>query len=392
MVDGLWGIKFKMSSTKTVSGRNPATGKGLLVVVEGDHITDIKSTSYTGSHWISAGLIDLQVNGFAGIDLNDGAVNPDRVLALAHKLSSLGITTFLPTVITASFEQVHDTLDVIHRARLAHPLLARMIPCIHLEGPCISPEDGPRGAHPAEHVRPPNLQEFNTWQQVCDRLIGLVTLSPHWSNTAEFIQALVQQGVYVSIGHTHADHLQINAAVDAGARLSTHLGNGASAMMPRHPNAIWSQLADDNLSATFIADGHHLPAETFKSMLRAKGLSKSILVSDVAAPGGLAPGTYQQYIGGNVVLNEDGRLGIEGTPYLAGAARPLSDCVATAITMAEITLADALTMATTNPGQFIGRSGQLALGEPADIISFDWEPGQRTLDIQQVFIGGSHRI
>jgi len=263
-----------------------------------------------------------------------------------------------------------------------------MIPCVHLEGPSISPEDGPRGAHPAEHVRAPDLQEFTAFQHVCDGLIGLVTLSPHWPNTPEFIQALRRQNVHVSIGHTHACHEQINAAAVAGATLSTHLGNGAAAMMPRHPNAIWSQLANDNLCATFIADGHHLPAETFKSMLRAKGLSNSILVSDVAAPGGQTPGTYQQYIGGNVVLDEVGRLSIEGTPYLAGAAKPLPDCVATAITMADISLADALTLATSNPARIINRRRQLAIGEPADIICFGWEPGSGTLDIHQVAFDG----
>ncbi len=377
---------------KTVTGRDPVSGKGLHIVVKDGCISDIKQTDDTGNRWLSTGLIDLQVNGYAGIDLNDGALDSDRVILLAKKLLSLGITSFLPTIITASLEQVQDAVSAIHTARVTHPLAERMIPCVHLEGPSISPADGPRGAHPAEHVRAPNLQEFNACQQACDGLIGLVTLSPHWTNSAKFIQALVQQNVRVSIGHTHASHEQINTATEAGATLSTHLGNGAAAIMPRHPNAIWSQLANDNLCATFIADGHHLPAETFKSMLRAKGLPNSILVSDVAAPGGLAPGTYQQYIGGNVVLDKDGRLSIEGTPYLAGAAKPLPDCVATAITMADISLADALTLATTNPGRVISRCRQLAIGEPADVISFAWEPGSSTLDIHQVVLGCNHVI
>jgi len=381
-----------MNNIKTVTGRNPVSGKGLHVIVKDDCIHDIKQTSDTGNRWLSAGLIDLQVNGYAGIDLNDGALDSERVPLLAKTLLSLGVTNFLPTIITASVEQMRDALNAIHSARLAHPLVERMIPCIHLEGPSISPEDGPRGAHPAEHVRAPDLQEFNACQKVCDGLIGLVTLSPHWPNTPEFIRALAQQDVQVSIGHTHASHEQINAAANAGATLSTHLGNGAAAMMPRHPNAIWSQLANDKLAATFIADGHHLPAETFKSMLRAKGLSNSILVSDVAAPGGLAPGTYQQYIGGNVLLDEDGRLSIEGTPYLAGAAKPLPDCVATAITMADISLAEALTLATSNPARVINRCRQLSIGEPADIIAFDWEPGSSTLDIHQVVFGDDHVI
>lgn len=372
-----------------LSGRDPATGKGLQLEFDNDRIVSIQHTDNPGSQWLSPGLIDLQVNGFAGHDLNDGTVTSDRVHALAKRLASLGITSFLPTIITASFEQVRDALIAIRAARSTYPLLARMISCVHLEGPCISPEDGPRGAHPAAHVRAPDLQEFSLWQEACDGLVGMVTLSPHWPDSTIYITALRRQGVRVAIGHTHADHQQINAAVAAGAQLSTHLGNGAAAVMPRHPNAIWSQLANDDLCATFIADGHHLPAETFKAMLRAKGLSQSILVSDVAAPGGLEPGTYQQTIGGTVVLTADGRLGTAGTPYLAGAARPLPDCVATAVTMAGISLADALTLATQNPGRFIDRSGILAVGEPADIIAFDWEKGDRSLTIRKVVIAGN---
>ena len=263
-----------------------------------------------------------------------------------------------------------------------------MIPGIHLEGPYISPLDGPRGAHPVEHVRAPDLQEFNRWQQSCQGLIRLVTLSPHWPQSSDFIQALCQQGLHVSIGHTDASHEQITQAVNSGASLSTHLGNGASAQLPRHPNIIWSQLAEDRLTACFIADGHHLPAETFKTMLRAKGMASSILVSDIAAPAGLPPGVYQQNIGGRVLLEDTGRLSMEGTGYLAGAARPLPDCVATAITHADISLGDAISLATVNPAQFADRSGRLKIGNPADIIQFDWQPGDRTLTMCSVILHG----
>ncbi|MFN4211980.1 MAG: N-acetylglucosamine-6-phosphate deacetylase, partial [Devosia sp.] len=155
-----------------------------------------------------------------------------------------------------------------------------------------------------------------------------------------------------------------------------------------HPNFLWAQLADDRLSASFIADGHHLPADTLIAMQRAKGLDRSILVSDLAAPGGLQPGIYDQPIGGRVQLWADGRLGTPGTPYLAGAALPLSACVARAATMTGLSLADTLAMATRNPGRFVKGRGVLEIGARADLIRFSWEKGARELRIVETYLAG----
>lgn len=212
----------------------------------------------------------------------------------------------------------------------------------------------------------------------------MVTLSPHWEEAPEYIRALAAAGVHVAIGHTHATTAQIVAAVDAGATLSTHLGNGAAAMLPRHPNLLWTQLAEDRLTATFIADGHHLPADTFRAMTRAKSLERSILVSDAVALAGLEPGIYDQAIGGQVELSADGRLGIVGTPFLAGAVRSLADGVALATAMGRLPLGDALRLATSNPGRLVGGRGSLRIGAPADVIRFRWQPGHRTLEIERV--------
>ena len=163
-------------------------------------------------------------------------------------------------------------------------------------------------------MREPDLAEVRRWQEASGGLVRLVTLSPHSDGAIALVADLVAMGIHVSIGHTDATPEQIHAAAEAGASLSTHLGNGAPAMLPRHPNFIWAQLADDRLTASFIADGHHLPADTLKAMLRAKGLERSILVSDVAAVGGLEPGLYDQPIGGRVQLWPDGRLGVPARP------------------------------------------------------------------------------
>jgi N-acetylglucosamine-6-phosphate deacetylase len=374
--------------TGTITGRQPASGQTIKITIADGKIAAIEPADTDEKTYLAPGLIDLQVNGFEGHDMNSGHVTPDDVSALAASLRNNGVTTFVPTLITASEESILSALEAIAVARAREPILAHSIPYVHVEGPWLSPEDGPRGAHPREHVRAPDLAEFKRWQAACGGLVGMITLSPHYPGTVAVIAELTAAGVHVALGHTGATPEEIRAAVDAGATISTHLGNGAAAMLARHPNHIWAQLADDRLWAGFIADGHHLDGDTFKAMLRAKGLDRSFLVSDATTLGGMAPGLYQQNIGGTVELTEDGRLGIAGTPYLAGAALPLCDGVARAVKLAKITIGDAVRLATANPGGFVGVRGRLEVGADADLIRFLWEPGQDSLTIDQVLIQG----
>ena len=378
-------------STSRVTGRDVGTGQGIAVTVTDGRIAAIEPTdleSGLSNPYLAAGLIDLQVNGYRGLDLNDGALTPERVVALTQMMTTLGVTTYLPTLITASRASLLAALTSIAAARRQDPLSARMIPFVHIEGPFLATEDGPRGAHPLEHVRTPDLDEVAEWQRVSGGLVGKITLSPHYDQVSDFIRALVGQGILVAIGHTSASADQIHAAVSAGARLSTHLGNGAAATLPRHPNFIWAQLADDGLDAGFIADGFHLPVDTFKAMLRAKGVDRAYLVSDTAALGGMPPGVYDQPIGGRVEVGSDGRLSVLGTPYLAGASRPLCEDVALAIRMADLSLSDGVRLATVNPGRFVGHRGRLAVGESADLVLFDWELGAASLAIRETYVAG----
>ena len=371
-----------------LTGRDATTQQGLSVVVIDGHIAAIEPSRSTEGPWLAPGLIDLQVNGYRGHDLNDGALTADRVSALTRMIAECGVTTYLPTLITASRASILSALAAIAEARRQDPLCARMIPFVHVEGPFLAPEDGPRGGHPREHIRAPDLDEVAEWQCVSGDLVGKITLSPHYDGVDEFIRTLTAQRILVAIGHTAATAEQIHAAAAAGARLSTHLGNGAAATLPRHPNFIWAQLADDRLDAGFITDGFHLPADAFKAMLRAKGLERAYLVSDKTALGGMPPGIYDQAIGGRVEVGADGRLSVMGTPYLAGASRPLKEDVALAIRMAELSLADGLRLATINPGKFVGHRGRFAVGEVADLILFDWQPGAATLEIRQTYVAG----
>ncbi|MFI6831443.1 N-acetylglucosamine-6-phosphate deacetylase [Kribbella sp. NPDC050241] len=363
-----------------LSGRDPWSGETLhLEYVDGLISRIERAPGDADLPWISRGLVDLQVNGYAGYDLNGDDLSVDTVRGLREALRRVGVTVFVPTLITASPERNRRALGIVAEARRQDAEVAAAVPFVHLEGPHISDQDGPRGAHDAAFVRPPDLAEFELCQDVSDGLVGLITVSPHWPDSADFIAEVVAAGTRVAVGHTHADGAQIRAAAEAGATLSTHLGNGAHAQLPRHPNYLWAQLAEDRLSAGFIADGHHLPADTFVAMVRAKGLDRSFLVSDSVATGGRPPGVYSSSVGGEVELTDDGRLVVRGTPYLAGAAAPLADGVAWAA--AAFSLPEALTMAVTTPRRIIdGTDGRLRPGVPVeDVITFGWQPGDRTL-------------
>jgi N-acetylglucosamine-6-phosphate deacetylase len=290
--------------TRTLTGRDPATGRTLRVTTEDGRIAQILPLDEPADVWLSAGLIDLQVNGFQGHDVNGADVDAGVVADLVASLHRVGVTTVVPTIVTAAEERIVASLAAVAQARAADPLVAHAIPYVHVEGPFLSNEDGPRGVHDREQIRPADVAELRRWGD----LVGMVTLSPHDDAAIEFIAAATRLGVRCAIGHTHAEPAQITRAIDAGAALATHLGNGAHAVLARHPNYIWSQLADDRLHAGFIADGHHLPAETLKAMLRAKGIERSHLVSDSTALGGLPPGRYRTPVGGEVELSDNGRL------------------------------------------------------------------------------------
>ena len=373
-----------------IAGTCPATGAGMSITLDGARIDAVGQGGAEG--WLAPGLIDLQINGFGGFDLNDGRLSPETVIRLCARLLAEGVTRFLPTIITAAPDTMCDAMSAIARASNHDAIARAMVAGIHVEGPAIAPEDGPRGAHPAAHVRAPDLAEVARWQGASGNRVRMVTLSPHWPDSAAFITALVAQGIHVALGHSAASPEKISAAVDAGARLSTHLGNGAAAMLPRHPNLIWAQLADDRLTATLIADGHHLPADTLQVFLRAKGLDRAVLVSDAAAPAGCAAGIYHSAIGAETELSADGRLSMRGTPYLAGAARSLSENLALAMRMAGLTLAEALTLATRNPARFAGGGGVLEPGARADVIRFDHAPGDARLALREVWLAGERVI
>ncbi|MGU3575566.1 N-acetylglucosamine-6-phosphate deacetylase [Brucellaceae bacterium C25G] len=388
--------------TDILYGIDPATQNSLKISVQDGIILSIEiddnaKASFQDNKrgavpYISAGLIDLQVNGYAGLDLNSGELTTETVIALCHKLCKLGVTSWLPTLITASKNSIIAALEIIAEARQTDWLAGQMIAGVHVEGPSISPLDGPRGAHPLQHVRAPSLDEFNEWQKASNNLVTLVTIAPEQLGAIDYIKALSAQNIIISIGHSAASPDDIHKAIEAGASMSTHLGNGVASSLPRHPNLIWAQLASDKLSAGFIADGWHLSPDTFKAMLRSRGFERSFLVSDSVALAGMPAGRYEQAIGGTVEVSESGRIGVADTPYLAGAGLPLAANVPIAMQMTGLSLADALQLASVHPGRFINGRGKMQVGERADLISFHYQPHMKELNIEAVWVAGKRIV
>jgi N-acetylglucosamine-6-phosphate deacetylase len=293
------------------------------------------------------GFFDLQVNGFAGVDFGDAALTSDRLLEAVAAIERTGVTRFLPTLITSSLEVFAAAARTI--GRTAHAAIAG----IHMEGPYIAREDGPRGAHPREFVRDADLDDFRRRLDAADGRIRLVTVAPEVPGVLRVIEHAVAGGLRVAIGHTGATPAQIADAVSAGATLSTHLGNGCAQMLPRHPNVIWEQLAEDRLTACFIVDGHHLPPATVKAMVRAKTPARSILVTDATAAAGMPPGRYK--LGGlEVELSPTGRVAAPGAPNLAGSALRLDVAIGNTVRFTGLPLEEVVPMASSRPAQYLG--------------------------------------
>ena len=367
------------------SGQTLFNNTSVEIAIVNDRVQSIREIAAADSTLrIAPAPIDLQVNGFAGFDLNVATVTPADVCAMVRALWRVGTGFLCPTVVTASVGAMSHSLRAIVEACKADALVAHAVLGIHLEGPYISAEDGPRGAHPLEHVRAPDWDEFQRWQDIAEGQISIVTLAPEKKNAIPFIEKLVANGIVVALGHTNASAADIQAAIDVGAKLSTHLGNGAHALIQRHPNYIWEQLGADDLWASLIVDGHHLPPSVAKSMMRAKTLDRCVLVSDAVALAGMAPGTYQ-FAGKSVELTAERCVRLVGTEYLAGSAIELARGIENSVRFAGISLEEAVSLATLQPMRLLDAKAQVE--SETNLILFEWNAAQYEINLIATIVG-----
>src|SRR5262245_18819041 len=358
-----------------ICARHYATQEPVEIAIDAGRTTSVGpptgAPADVTADWVAPSWFDIQVNGCYGISFNSDTLTPAEVRRVADVCRGNGTGGFCPTLITGSTAALTHGFATLARACDADAHLAGTIPAFHLEGPYIAAEDGPRGAHPREHVRPPNWDEFRRWQDAAGGRIRLVTLAPEQEGALPFIERLTSADVVVSIGHTAATPPIIHDAIAAGAKLSTHLGNGAHATLPRHPNYIWEQLAADELWASVIADGHHLPPAVLKSILRVKTPARTVLISDASSLAGLPPGRYPIW-GAEFEVRPEGRVVLPGTGFLAGAAVFLDSCVSHVLRLGLVELRDAVEMASVRPRELLGLPApRIEAGAGADLVLFD---------------------
>ena len=274
------------------------------------------------------GYVDLQVNGYAGLDFNSDHYSQDDLERLCLRLRNDGVHQILATIITAPLPQMIARIERVASLIDSSPEIATVITGIHIEGPFISPEPGYVGAHRASAVRPAEID-------LAARLLGaghghvkLVTLAPEFDDGCRVTKWLTEKMIVVAAGHSNASLTCLERGIDAGLRMYTHLGNGCPPALPRHDNIVQRVLSlADRISISFIADSHHVPCFALKNYLSLVPSDNIIIVTDAISAAGLGPGRYQ--LGDQTVeVDEAGAAWSADRTHFAGSAATMPQMVA----------------------------------------------------------------
>lgn len=333
------------------------------------------------SHWLTPGLFDIQVNGMLGYNLSDTGLKAEHLFEIGEEFLRRGVTRWCPTVTTQDPSIVESSLQIIADAMEQGAPGAY---AIHMEGHYISDEEGYRGVHMKEFIRDPDFDEFKRWQEKARGKIGLFSLAPARAGSLPFIEMLRRQGVRAALVHHNDSYETVRKAVACGADLASHLVNGCAKTIHRQHNVIWAQLALDEMWASFIADGFHIPSYTLRAIIKSKGVNRSILISDLAHLSGLPDGEYTKY--NNTVVMKDGGLWVKGhgTDLLSGAVKTLNEDCEYLANNAGFSIEEALLMGSDNPIRYFGLEHDLSLrsGVPGPLVLFSWK--NNSLNVERI--------
>ena len=335
--------------------------------------------------YLAPGLIDIQINGYVGVNFSDQELTPAMMEQATHALWKEGVTTYLPTVITRDQERLLKSFSLLS-ASMEQEQIGLSIPGFHLEGPYLNPAPGFRGAHPEEHIRPADWEEFSALQESAQQGIILITVAPEMEGAIAFIGKCRDEGLVISLAHHNAGPDIIDQAVQAGASFSTHLGNGCANMINRHHNPLWPQLSHDGLSISIICDGAHLTREEVRTFYKVKGDQRTILVSDALHFAGLPLGEYME--DGHTYLLTEEVVKFPDENVLAGAVQPVRKGISRIMDYTGCSHAEAVGMASTTPARLLGLDhlGEIKEGLRADLIMYTLEDEE--MIIQKTILAG----
>jgi N-acetylglucosamine-6-phosphate deacetylase len=383
----------ELKGQQVVEGIHYQTGLPVQVKISNGIIHDIvvlEKAVEENPVYIAPGFFDNQVNGFAGVSFafGDSDLTPEGIEKATRELWKKGVTTYLPTLTTNSTEVLTRNFELLAGAKDNKNLLGS-IPGFHLEGPYINPEDGFRGAHPKQFVKLPDWEEFMKFHEASGRNILQVTLAPEMEGAMDFIAKASREGIVVALGHHNGDMKTVTTAIDKGAKIATHLGNGAANMINRHYNPFWPQLSDDRLHISIIGDSFHLLPEEIRVFYKVKGVEKTIITSDVTHYAALEAGEYKTSTGETIELTREGMLRYPAQNVLYGSASPITKGVGFVMKVTGCTLADAVQMASTNPARLYNLTdrGELVPGLRADLVLFTVD--DFTVNVQETWVNGN---
>ena len=371
-----------------VDGLHYKDGKPIRVEITDGKISRIRplpSGAPVPDVYLAPGLIDIQINGYVGVNFSDQGLTPAMMEQATRALWKEGVTTYLPTVITRDQERLLKSFSLLSASR-EQEQIGLSIPGFHLEGPYLNPAPGFRGAHPEEYIRPADWEEFSALQESAQQGIMLITVAPEMEGAIPFIGKCKEEGLVISLAHHNAGPEIIEQAVQAGASFSTHLGNGCANMINRHHNPLWPQLSHDGLSISIICDGAHLTREEVRTFYKVKGNQRTVLVSDALHFAGLPRGEYME--DGHTYLLTEEVVKFPDENVLAGAVQPVRKGISRIMDYTGCSHAEAVGMASTSPARLLGLDhiGEIKEGLRADLIIYTLEDDE--MMIQQTILAG----
>ncbi|MBD0777553.1 N-acetylglucosamine-6-phosphate deacetylase [Maribacter sp. ANRC-HE7] len=380
--------KIETTKSMKVEGISYLDNKPVTLTIKGDRISTITQSLKKNTEtkiFMAPGLIDVQINGYMGVDFSGPGLTVEDIRKATKALWKVGVTSYFPTIITSDINRIKENFAVLAAAR-KDPEIGPSIPGFHLEGPYISPVAGFRGAHLEKYIKNPDWEEFQEIQKAAENGIVIITMAPELEGAIPFIKKCTESGVVVSLGHHNGSAIQVKNAVDAGAKMATHLGNGCANEINRHHNPLWPQLSDDRITTSIITDGFHLTREEVRSFYKVKGPNKTILVSDALDLAGLPPGEYIR--GERKLLLTPNVVKLPKENVLAGAASPISKCLGVMMEYTQCSLPEAIQMASTNPAEMFSMEtlGKLEKGKRADLILFTMDKNEMV--IQKTYVSG----
>jgi N-acetylglucosamine-6-phosphate deacetylase len=377
-----------------IEGLSYLDGKPVSIVIKNGKITEVNNItelpSGTPKLYVAPGLIDNQVNGYMGVSFISeigGELTLEKVKKATRALWERGVTTYLATLSSNTTEELMNLFTKIGRFRNEKSLLGS-IAGFHLEGPYISSLEGYRGSHTPRFIRNPDWNEFMKFYKASGNSILTVTLAPELDGAMDFIKKCTEKGVIVAIGHTAANAEEINRAVENGAVISTHFGNGCANSINRHLNPLWPQLSNDKLALSIICDGFHLNRDEIRTFYKVKGSDKIIITTDVVEYGGMPAGKYKLWDGEEVELTPAGKLIYPVDKVLYGGSSSMDRMAKHIMNVTGCSLADAVKMSSTNPAKLYNLTdrGSIDVGKRADLILF--EVADSTLKIVKTYVKG----